>query len=208
VENNEGHDTGNTVVIVDDDPGMRRALSILLGGQGYRILECASAEEALERDLLVLTGPCCFLLDVTMGEMSGLDLFYLMRKQGCHHKVVFLSGACDTQAAVDAFRDGAVDFVVKSDEYHRIVDAVDNAFRAYHQEAVSAQRRAELQQLLSNLTPRERQVAQMIAQGRTNDRIAGELSIAVNTVKVHRANIKRKLGVRTTAEITRLLSSD
>lgn len=206
MEDKPGHGTGHTVVIVDDDPGMRRALSILLGGQNYHILECASAEEVLERDLPGMDGPCCFLLDVTMGEMSGLDLFYLMRERGCRHKVVFLSGACDTQSAIDVFRDGAVDFVIKSDEHHRIVDAVEEAFRAHHREAEAQRRKAEFQRILSRLTPRERQVAEMIAQGWTNDRIAGELSIAVNTVKVHRANIKRKLGVQTAAELVRLIS--
>lgn len=197
-------DTVPTVVVVDDDPGMRHALSILLGAHGYHVLECGSAEEVLERGLLDLDTTCCFLLDVTMGEISGLDLFYMMRERGCSHKVVFLSGACDTQSAVDAYRDGAIDFVVKSDAHDRVVDAVRAAFHAHRREMEAARQARETRALLSTLTTREQQVAELIAMGYTNAQIAWELSIATNTVKVHRANVKRKLGVQTATELIRL----
>jgi two-component system response regulator DctR len=195
---------GATVHIVDDDEAVRDALSFLLEGHGLAAKTYRSAEEFLGRAGLQATG--VILLDVRMGEMSGLELFDQLRAAQSRTPVIFLTGHADVPIAVGAIKSGAFDFLEKPCDHAALVALVDRAL----QENARRCKRAELallqQERLASLSAREREVMELIAHGAANKAIAHQLNIAVRTVEVHRARVFEKMGVRTAAELATLVA--
>ncbi|MET4038154.1 FixJ family two-component response regulator [Bradyrhizobium sp. JR7.2] len=192
-----------TVYLVDDDPGVLKALSRLLGTWGYDVKPYASPQVFLEEHDVAVRG--CAVLDVSMPGLDGLEIHrVLSASSGYHRPVIFLTGKGDIPMSVRAMRAGAIDFLTKPIVDKDLLEALsrakgrDTESRRLHSdmEAVQAKFR--------NLTPREREVFTHVVAGRINKQIAGDLGTVEKTIKVHRSRMMEKLGIRNVADLVRL----
>jgi FixJ family two-component response regulator len=191
-----------TVYLVDDDPGVVKALSRLLQGRGYDTRPFTSAQEFLERHDPAVAG--CAVFDVAMPGLDGLALQQVFKAGGNQRPIIFLTGKGDIPKSVRAMKNGAVDFLTKPVNEAALLDAIAHA----EQDDAAARRiRAELAAIeakVVTLTPREREVLSHVVAGRLNKQIAGDLGTVEKTVKVHRGRMMEKLGVRTVVDLVRL----
>jgi FixJ family two-component response regulator len=195
------NETG-TVFVVDDDPAVCRALSRMLSAAGYGVRAFESAEGFLaERDAEC---PGCLLLDVCLPGLDGMALQRSLLGSPCPRPIVFLTGRSDIQTSVNAMKAGAVDFLTKPIEGERLVAAIDKALRCDAERRLDYAIRSAIQRRFDKLTPREKQVMDGIIRGQLNKVIAAELGIGEKTVKVHRARLMEKMGVRSVAELVPL----
>jgi FixJ family two-component response regulator len=191
-----------TVFVVDDAREVRISVSRLLNAIGYTVSSFESAEQFLcEQDP---DAPGCVLLDLVMPGMSGLDAQRALEESGSRRPIVFLTGQGDIQASVQAMKAGAVDFLTKPIDDTRLVAAVDQALRIDAANRRASAIRGVIEQRLQLLTVRERQVMGEVVCGKLNKQIAGKLCVGEKTVKVHRAHVMSKMGVRSVAELVTL----
>jgi FixJ family two-component response regulator len=185
------------VYVVDDDDDLRTALARLLASAGIESATFGSPQAFLERFDRRL--PACLVLDLAMPGIDGLALQRILESEGRLLSVVFLTGHGDLAAGVQAMKRGAVDFLTKPVDDQVLLDAISQALaRAQARYDADANARRDRAQL-DRLTPREREVLEGVAAGKLNKQIAASLGTAEKTVKFHRANLMRKLGVRTVA---------
>lgn len=190
------------VHIVDDDKSLRTALARLLAAAGYETRTYASAGEfALLREP-VSRG--CVLLDLRMPGPSGLDLQAALARQEDTIPVIFMSGHGDVPISVRAMKAGAVDFLTKPIRSEELLAAVKLALE--RDSFASAQRRRlqRFREAWQQLTPREREVFERVTAGQPNKQIASELNSAERTVKAHRAEVMRKMGATSLAELVQI----
>jgi FixJ family two-component response regulator len=191
-----------TVFIVDDDASFLRSVSRLLRAAGYSVRTFESAEEFLGQLAPEMTG--CVLADLQMPGLDGLELQEAMAKSANPLPVVFLSAQGDIPTTVQAMRRGAEDFLTKLSRKEKLLDAVRRALARGAQERNARERLRELRGRFDALTPRELEVLEQVVRGRMNKQIADDLGINERTVKLHRTNLTRTLGVQSVAELTRL----
>lgn len=191
-----------TVYIVDDDPSVRDALGLLLGVRGYRTAVFSSGEAFLQAWQADWRG--CLLLDIRMSGMDGLALQQELAAQGCRIPFIIMSGHGDVGTARAAFKADAVDFLEKPFDDVKLIAALDEALSLASSEHHAEQRRSEQATLLGELTPREREVMQLVVMGRHNRDIGPALGISVRTVEVHKARLMSKLGVDNVADLVRI----
>ena len=192
------------VHVVDDDAGLRRSLRFLLDSVGWKVQLHASAEEFLAV-AVPPTQPCCLLLDIRMPAMSGLELQQVLRERGLLFPILFMTGHADVSMAVQAMKSGAADFIEKPFKDQMVLDAVSAAIRRSAEALDQAGRREQAQAALNALSPREREVARLVALGLPNKQIAVELGISEKTVHIHRQHVMEKAGVSSAAELARLM---
>jgi FixJ family two-component response regulator len=189
------------VFVVDDEPTVRKALDRLLRAAGLKVSLFASAQEflmALDHEV-----PGCVILDYQMPGLNGLELQDVLAARGSQLQIVFLTGHGDIPGTVKAMQGGAVDFLVKPAGREQILPAVE---RALERDAALRAQRAELDDVharIAQLSPRERQVLGYVIGGRLNKQIADILGTAEKTVKIQRAAVMQKMGVRSVAELVR-----
>ena len=189
--------------IVDDDAEMRNSLEFLLSTEGWSVRTYPSAESFLEADDVRVPG--CLLLDIRMPGMSGLQLQEAMRTQDYALPIIFITAHGDIGMAVDAVKKGAFDFLPKPIDDARLLDDVEKAV-AFDWDRRSQHRNVDaMKKNHDTLTPREKEVAALVAQGLMNKTIADRLGIAEKTVQIHRGQVCRKLGVRSAVEISHIL---
>lgn len=200
------------VYIVDDEEVLREALGWLL--RTRRLLsEAYASAEAFEALLDAKTAgdwpaaPSCLLLDVRMPGMSGLALFERLIERGLTRvvPVIFLTGHGDVPTAVAAVKRGAFDFVEKPFSDNALVDRVEQALAASREQLESRRSRGRMAQALAELTEREREVMQLVIDGKPNKLVADALGISVRTVEVHRARVFDKMNVKSAVELANLL---
>lgn len=188
------------VHIVDDDDSFRTALERRLKLAGYRVLTYASAGQLLDR----LPGDeeaGCILLDVRIPGMSGPELQGRLNELQSTLPIVFLTGHADTATTVQAIKAGAEDFLTKPIASDQLIEAIERAV-ARHELARSQRARLDsLRALLARLTPRERQVFDLIVCGRINKQVAYELGTTERTIKAHRHQVMEKMQVQSLAEL-------
>jgi FixJ family two-component response regulator len=196
------HDTSEPVVIiVDDDGAVREALSELILSAGFQPVSFASTREVLDANML--DRPGCLILDVRMPGASGLHLQNHLAETGNTKPIIFLTGHGDIPMTVQAMKAGAVDFLTKPVRDQTLLDAVIAGI------ALDAARRAQAQvvkrnvERLETLTQREREILREVASGRLNKQIAFDLNISEVTVKLHRANVMRKMEAGSIGELIR-----
>jgi FixJ family two-component response regulator len=192
-----------TVHLVDDDPAVRRALARVLAAAGHACRTWESAEDFLAAPLLPSDG--CAVLDLALPGASGLDLQSRLGERDPGFPVIFLTGRGDIGTSVRAMKGGAVDFLTKPVEPAALLSAVEAALTRGKNRREQHAAEAELAAGVARLTPREREVLGMVVQGRLNKQIAADLGIAEKTIKVHRARMMQKLGVRTVADLVRFV---
>ena len=188
-----------TVIVVDDDPSMRKALARLCQTAGLNTRTFASAREFL--DAGAPESPACLLLDVRMPGLSGLDLQSELAARNIQTPVVFITGHGDIPTSVRAMKAGAVDFLTKPFKDKNLIAVVRDAISKDIRLASEQGERDTIQRRLQTLTPRERQVFELVIQGMLNKQIAGELGAGEQTIKVHRGRVMEKMQVTSVAEL-------
>ncbi len=190
------------VRLVDDDESFLTAAARMLRASGFAVKTYASAVEFLAQPELDVPG--CVLVDLQMPGLSGLDLQEALAKAGNLLPVIFLSGRGDIPTTVQAMRRGAEDFLTKRAPKEELLEAVKRALLRDASERAERARLAALSAPFARLTPRELEVLKHVVHGRLNKQIAYDLGIHERTVKLHRTAITTKLGVHSTAELTKL----
>jgi FixJ family two-component response regulator len=187
------------VYVVDDDEQVRSALLRLLESAGHAAQGFASAAQCLQ----ALPGGevACLVLDLALPGLDGLQLQQQLLQRAPDLPVVFLTGRGDIAASVQAMKRGATDFLTKPVDDEVLLAAVDAALAEAQRRRGLQQRGASLTQRLATLTVRERQVLDLVLAGRLNKQIAAVLGTSEKTVKFHRGNLMRKMGVRSVAEL-------
>ncbi|GGY21706.1 response regulator transcription factor [Paludibacterium paludis] len=183
------------IYVVDDDAELCRSLVYLFDSVGWRSRVFHDAEAFLAH--LAPGETACLLLDVRMPGMSGLEVQDRLARTGRMLPIVFFSGHGDIAMAVQAVRNGAVDFIEKPFREQTLLEAVGLALRRLPAERYLN----EVRRRFMSLTPREREVAKLVVLGRRNKIIAGELSISERTVQVHRQNVMDKMRAGSAAEL-------
>jgi FixJ family two-component response regulator len=197
-----GKGTGKpTVLVVEDDESVRRALANLLQSVGLEVMLFGSAAEMLQSGLSASAS--CLVLDVRLPGLSGLDFQAELAKANTHIPIIFMSGHGDIPMTVRAMKGGAIDFLTKPFRDQDMLDAVSTAIERdrKHREAESIM--SNLQTRFETLTPREREIFALVSSGLMNKQVAAELGLAEITVKIHRGHITRKMGARSLAELVR-----
>ena len=190
------------VRVVDDDASFLTAVARMLRASGFSVKTYASAVEFLAQPELDVPG--CVLVDLQMPGLSGLDLQEALAKAGHRLPVIFLSGRGDIPTTVQVMRRGAEDFLTKRAPKEELLEAVKRALGRDASERAERARLAALSAPFATLTPRELEVLKHVVRGRLNKQIAYDLGIHERTVKLHRTAITTKLGVHSTAELTKL----
>ena len=191
--------------LVDDDAAFRRSMVFLLESMGWPVQAHASAADYLDAGLPALEQTGCLLLDVRMPGMSGLELQQALIARGCHLPIVFITGHGDVELAVQAMKHGAFDFLEKPFRDQRLLDVVSAALRQREADLVSSERAQQAGDRLARLSPREAEVARLVAQGLPNKLVARELDISEKTVHIHRQHVMEKAEVGSAAELARLM---
>src|SRR5512138_1689309 len=190
------------VYIVDDDDGMRRALTVLITTVGYQPIAFAKPTEFLSK--YDPGQPGCLVLDVRMPEMSGLEVQQQLNKAGSMLPVILISGHGDIPMAVQAMKDGAFDFLQKPFRDQELIDRINGALKLDAQNRESVDRLADLKAREESLTPREREVLVLVVDGKANKVIAIDLGLSERTVEIHRANVMEKMGARSVAHLVKM----
>lgn len=186
------------VYLVDDDEGVRSALSLLLGTYGIRIETFGDPTAFLARAPKLKPG--VLMLDLRMPAITGLQLHEKLGAIGCDWPTIICTGHGDVHACRRAFKAGVVDFLTKPVDEQVLIEALQQASGALDARA----ERAEAAQLVAQLTDREREVLDMVGRGWSTKEIAETLELSPRTVDTHRANIAQKLGTTSVAEFARL----
>ena len=191
------------VFVVDDDSGVREALSDLLFSSGLRASAFGSAEELLRA--LAHETPACLILDLQLPDISGLDIQRELAK-GDGPPIVFISGRADIPSSVRAMKAGAIEFLPKPFSDEELLAAIESAIAQHRLGWQRREELAELRKSYAQLSAREREVLPLIVAGMTNKETAARLGIAEITVQIHRSQIVRKLAARSLPDLVRMAS--
>lgn len=190
------------VFVIDDDRMIREGLQSLIKSVGLRVETFASAQEFLEAKRP--DAPACLVLDVRMPGLSGLDLQLRLRNGGMPIPIIFITGHGDIPMSVRAMKEGAHEFLTKPVRGQDLLDAVQSAIAG---DRTLRQQRQEADQIrvrFESLTPREKQVLELVVAGLLNKQIADQLGMSELTVKTHRAHVMEKTQAESLAHLVRM----
>ena len=193
------------VFVIDDDASVRKGLTRLLRSAGYEPEIFASASDFLAR--ASHSGPSCVIVDVQMPGINGMDLQETLIQRRREEQLVFITGHGDIPMCAQAMKAGAVDFLSKPFRSDELLQCVQNALIRSAEQRRSSAEKNNARRLLDLLTPREFEVMELVITGMLNKQIAGELSRAEKTVKVHRGRMMHKLGINSVAELVKLVQT-
>jgi FixJ family two-component response regulator len=191
-----------TVFIVDDDPAIRESLVSLLRSVGLETRALASVPEFLNSPRP--DAPTCLVLDVRLPGRSGLDLQRELSAANIQLPIIFITGHGDIPMSVRAMKGGAIEFLTKPFRDQDLLDAIDIGLARDHERRESERELRTLSERFESLTAREREVMSYVVMGRLNKEIAGDLGISEITVKVHRAQVVRKMNADSLPELARM----
>jgi RNA polymerase sigma factor (sigma-70 family) len=194
------------VVVVDDDVSVRDSLRFLFEGVGLNVRLHDSGQSFLSEPPEAVKAAGCLLLDIRLRDMNGLELFRELKRRGYVPPVIFMTGHGEISLAVQAMKDGALDFVTKPMDDQKLLDAVHRALSIAGRAQEDHEQRERIRERLATLSSREREVLDRIVEGKMNKVIADELNISSKTVEVHRARVMEKMQARSLAQLVRQLS--
>ncbi|QEL26928.1 response regulator transcription factor (plasmid) [Bosea sp. F3-2] len=189
------------VIVVDDDLAVRESLDSLFRSIGLQTRLFGSPAELLQGSLPNLPG--CIILDVRLPGISGLDFQDQLARHGIDLPIIFMTGHGDIPMTVRAMKAGAIDFLSKPFRDQDMLDAVTTAIERDKNRRTKAATDDDLRAEYETLTPREREVLAHVVSGLMNKQIAGLIGLSEITVKIHRGNVMRKMGVRSLADLVR-----
>jgi FixJ family two-component response regulator len=192
-----------TVFVVDDDEAVRTSLRLLLKSVGLPVETYAAAQEFMDQFDPDRAG--CLVLDIRMPGISGLELQQHLNDQHSIMPIVFITGHGDVPMAVEAMQAGAVDFIQKPFRDQDLIDRINRALEKDRDMRNALRERDEIRRRMSQLTPREREVLELVTQGKANKVIAGDLNVSQRTVEIHRARVMEKMGANSLAHLVRMV---
>ena len=194
---------GDSIVfVIDDDPSIRLAITSLIRSVGMRVESFPSAQEFMASKRP--DAPACLVLDVRMPGLSGLDLQRDLVDADIRIPIIFITGHGDIPMSVRAMKAGAVEFLTKPFRDQDLLDAIsqalerDRAYRSQYSEM------AELRRRFKELTPREKEVMELVVSGLLNKQVAARLNISEITVKIHRHQVMEKMEAQSLADLVRM----
>jgi FixJ family two-component response regulator len=196
-------DSQALVFVVDDDEAVRSSTKLLLKSVGLPAITYASAQEFL--DNYDPMQPGCVVLDVRMPLMSGLELQQLLNIRGAIVPVIFITGHGDIPMAVEAMQHGAFDFLQKPFRDQDLLDRVQKALEKDRVNRVQLREKTRIQERRESLTPREREILELMTRGKPNKVMAADLGVSQRTVEIHRARVMEKMGASSLAQLVRMV---
>jgi FixJ family two-component response regulator len=190
------------VFIVDDDAGVRSSIRLLLRSVGITATPMASAQEFLAS--FDPDQPGCLVLDIRMPQMSGMELQQQLNLRGAIIPVIFITGHGDVPMAVEAMQHGAFDFLQKPFRDQDLIDRIQKALARDRENRAALRQHDAIRARFESLTPREREVLELMVQGRQNKVMAGDLGLSQRTVEIHRAHVMEKMGANSVAQLVRM----
>jgi FixJ family two-component response regulator len=191
-----------TVVVIDDDEGVREALSGLFASLGMLTEVHGSVQDFLANDRPGRAG--CLVMDIRLPGLSGLEFQETLARSDEPRSVVLISAHVDVPMAVRAMKAGAIDVLTKPIREQDLLDAVHKAIAQDAQRRSDRDRGAVIQSRYATLTSRERQIMALVTSGMLNKQIASEADITEATVKLHRGHVMRKMGAESVADLVRM----
>ncbi|PWQ93849.1 response regulator transcription factor [Leucothrix arctica] len=193
-----------TVFIVDDDQAVRDSLTDLMDSVGLTTTSYATADDFLADYSKERMG--CLVSDIRMPGMSGLELQQELNRREAMLPIILITGHGDVPMAVQAMRDGALDFIQKPFRDQALLDLVNQALQSCDKQQNLQQQTESVKSHIHDLTRRENQVMEMIVEGKANKVIAIDLGLSQRTIEVHRANVMHKLEARSVADLVRIVT--
>jgi len=197
-------ETNGTVLVIDDDPSVRKGLTRLLRSSGFIVQAFGSAQEYLDSSI-DRTSPACLVLDVMLPGLDGLGLQEELESRDDSIPIVFITGHGEISDSVKAMKRGAVDFLPKPFDDEDLLRAVGEALQQDSERRTACDLAKSITERVERLTPREFEVLRHVIAGRLNKQIGFALGIAEKTVKVHRGRMMEKMEVASVAELVRLV---
>ena len=192
-----------TVYVVDDDPDMRNSLSWLIESIGLEVKAFSSGEAFI--DFEPLTRPACILLDIRMPGMGGVRILDQLSRRTAQPPVIILTGHGEIPMAVQTMKLGAFDFLEKPTSHHELLERIQDALIHDGQNQTRDKGHSEFGNCLENLTPRERQILERLAEGKSTREIAEILFISERTVEKHRERLLEKTQTKSMVDLIRRL---
>jgi two-component system, LuxR family, response regulator FixJ len=192
-----------TVFIVDDDSGVRSSIRVLMKSVGLLATPYASAKEFL--DAYNPHQPGCLVLDIRMPGMSGLELQEVLNERGAVIPVIFITGHGDIPMAVEAMRLGAFDFLQKPFRDQDLIDRIQKALERDKETREALREHGRIRARIASLTPREKEVLELLTSGKANKMMAQDLGLSQRTVEIHRAHVMEKMGAKSVAQLVRMV---
>jgi FixJ family two-component response regulator len=189
------------VFIIDDDPSVRASIESLLRSVGHTVQSFASTREFMLNEQL--DAPGCLVLDIRLPGLSGLEFQRELAESDVRLPIVFITGHGDVPMSVTAMKAGAVEFLTKPFRDQDLLDSVHRGLELDRVRRAEAAKLAELSQRFDSLTAREREIMALVSAGRLNKQIAAELELSEVTVKVHRAQVMRKMEAKSLPDLVR-----
>lgn len=186
------------VYLIDDDPEVRSSISTLLKFQEYKVKAFDSAEAFLEHKTEKYS---CLILDINMPGMSGTQLQQILSSENNFLPIIFLTGVADVSVAVSAMKHGAIDLLTKPVQSKDLIAAIEYALLVIQRKLELSERQSDMNMHLESLTPREREVFDLVILGLLNKQIAYKIGTTERTVKAHRKKVMLKTGTKTVQEL-------